>query len=471
MSEILVIDDNLSLCKLLANVASKMGYNTVSRHTLADGKKEVLDNPYDVVFLDVNLPDGNGLEMLPMIRNLPSAPEVIIITGYGNEESAEIAIKNGAWDYIQKTDSPSKIMLPLKRIIQYKSELKGKVPIVLETDGIIGRSPEMKSSLESLAMAAGSSVNILFTGETGTGKELFAKALHRNSQQAQQNFIVVDCSAIPENLVASILFGYRKGAYTGAEHSQEGLILQADKGTLFLDEVGELPLEMQKVFLRVLQERSIRPIGSKNELKSNFRLISATNQDLDQMVDSGKFRKDLLYRLRTMVIHLPPLRTHPDDIAEIALYHLKRFCSQFGVSMKGFSPDILDAMQSYSWEGNVRELVKAVEHAVINAGSAGVLFPKHLPEYIRIKIAKKSVREDSARKIPFQNSSPGKSILEPLKQIRKNAADRAEKEYLKELLSLIGTDIDAACRISGLSRSRYYELLNKHGLTVSPNTR
>ena len=307
------------------------GFDIQSAYTLQEGLKRVQSGAFDVVFLDVNLPDGNGLDILADIREAASSPEVIILTGQGTADGAELAIRSGVWDYIQKPSSIHVMMLPLLRALQYREEkLKGKSPVSLKLEGIIGSSPKMKACYDLISQAAVADVNVLITGETGTGKELFARAVHMNSARSGRNFVVVDCAALQDTLKESTLFGYEKGAFTGADQSREGLIKQADGGTLFLDEIGELPLPMQKSFLRVLQERHFRPLGSIKEIKSNFRLIAATNRNLENLVHSGRFREDLLFRLRTLTIMLPPLREHPEDIADIALYHIARICKRSG---------------------------------------------------------------------------------------------------------------------------------------------
>ena len=312
MANILIIDDDKLICNWIADVVARLGHQSVSAHLLRDGLSKVRSKPFDIVFLDVYMPDGSGFESMPQIKAAGSSPEIIMITGRGDPDEAEQAIQSGAWDYIEKPATFETLKLPILRALEYRAERKsGMPPTVLVRTGIIGDAPKIASSLELLAEAAGSNVNVLVTGETGTGKELFAKAIHYNSARAKRNFVVVDCTALPETLVESVLFGHERGAFTGADRSQEGLIKQADGGTLFLDETGELPLSVQKTFLRVLQERRLRPLGSRQEYESNFRLIAATNRDLDRMVEEGTFRKDLLFRLRAFQLELPPLRRHP----------------------------------------------------------------------------------------------------------------------------------------------------------------
>ena len=313
MASILIIDDDRLVCNMLLDIIQDMGHSVTCSHTLGSGMSKALTENYDLVLLDVGLPDGNGLDAIPRIQKIEPAPQIIIITASGDQNGAELAIRNGAWDYIQKPASVHDMTLPIVRALQYREERKvesrgGVAPKLLALDGIVGNCPKMKGRFELVAQAANSEINVLITGETGTGKELFASAIHNNSLRAKKPFVVVDCSALPETLVESILFGHDKGAFTGAEKAREGLIKQADGGTLFLDEVGELPLSVQKAFLRVLQERRFRPVGSSAEISSDFRLIAATNRDLQKMVHEGTFRNDFLFRLRSFIIELPPLR-------------------------------------------------------------------------------------------------------------------------------------------------------------------
>ena len=461
MADILIIDDEQPICIAMASAIEKMGHHVEYSLALKEGLEKVSSGSFDVVFLDVRLPDGNGLEALPIIRQGSMAPEVIIITAEGEASGAELAIKSGAWDYIEKPPSLSTMMLPLKRAIQYREEKKSKISAVaLKREGIIGDSQQIKDCLDIIAHAAGSNANILISGETGTGKELFARAIHMNSSRSMKAFVVVDCGALPETLVESTLFGHEKGAFTGAEKDKQGLVKQADGGTLFLDEVGELSLNTQKAFLRVLQEKQFRPVGSRKEVQSDFRLLAATNRDLDHMSETGKFREDLLYRIRSMYLELPPLREHPEDIPKLALFHAARICDGYGIGTKGFSPEFLKALNTYQWPGNVRELVNSLENAIADAGDKPTLFAKHLPNNIRIKLAsdlltKKKAQKDSTKKY---QTRPGK-----LPKFR-DFLDDNKRIYLENLMSQTDKNIQEACRISGLSRSSLYDYLKKYNL-------
>ena len=466
MADILIIDDDDLMCQALSHVARRREHNATCVHTLGAGLETAARHPFDVVFLDVRMPDGNGLEVLPRIRELPGAPEIVIMTGYGDPEGAELAIKSGAWDYIEKGSSTKEITLSLVRALEYRKQKKGdgekRSVVALKREEIIGSSPAMKECLDLVAQAAACDASVLITGETGTGKELFARAVHQNSRRAGGNFVVVDCAALPQTLIESLLFGHEKGAFTGADHAREGLVRQANGGTLFLDEVGELPLPIQKAFLRVLQERLFRPVGSPREIESDFRLVAATNRDLDRMVGEEMFREDLLYRLRSFVIELPPLRERPDDIKPLARHHLDRLCERYDQAAKGFSPEFLKTLSAYAWPGNVRELVNTLEQAIAVARLDPILFPKHLPTPIRVQVAQAQVRHGECP----GNIAEAKPVVEvpKLHDFREAVYSQAEKQYLSDLMSLSGNNINDACRISGLSQSRLYALLKNHEL-------
>ena len=299
MARMLVIDDDKLTCDALVELVRTIGHTADFALTGAEGKRMAQATEYDVIFLDVRLPDTNGLVILPDLRQGTPPPEVIMLTGLGDPDGAELAIRNGAWDYLQKPLSPKKILLPLQRVLKYRDSLMecSAPPLLLSRADIIGHSPALERALEHLASAARGDGSVLIHGETGTGKELFAKALHRNSRRKSGPFVVVDCASIPATLLESTLFGHVKGAFTGADRASDGLVLGANNGTLFLDEIGELPLELQKKLLRVLQERRYRPVGGSIEVESDFRLVAATNRNLEQMVEDGDFRRDLLLSL------------------------------------------------------------------------------------------------------------------------------------------------------------------------------
>jgi two-component system NtrC family response regulator len=378
-------------------------------------------------------------------------------------------MKNGAWDYLEKPPAMEVVQLSLLRALEYREAKLARKPVTaLKKMGIIGNSPQIIQCLDEIAQVATGEANVLLTGHTGTGKELFARVIHENSSRANKNFVVVDCAALPENLVESTLFGYEKGAFTGADKSYNGLIKQADGGTLFLDEVGELPLSIQKVFLRVLQERRFRPLRSEKEIHSDFRLIAATNRDLTKMVNDGFFRQDLLFRLQVCTIWLPPLKERDQDIEELTQYYITNLCKRYGTEIKGFSADFFEALNNYDWPGNVRELFHVLEGTFLAGRQDPILFPNHFPLNFRLQ----KLQTETNNKIADINPSSGQKVpsrkLPNLQRYREEVINKAEKDYLLELLPIANGDINQACHLSGLARARLYELLKKHSLSLKP---
>ena len=461
IARILIIDDDEGYQRVFAKLVQVMGHSAMVASTLSEGIEQSESKQFDVVLLDVHLPDGSGLEAIPRFQQGTMPPEIIIVTGLGDADGAELAMQSGVWDYINKGSTLDATKMSLTRALQYRESRRvSHVPVALKTEGMIGSSSRFMASIDFLAQAADSTANVLVMGETGTGKELFARAIHDNSHNATGHFIVVDCAALPETLVESILFGHEKGAFTGADQDQEGLVTQADGGTLFLDEVGELPLSMQKSFLRVLQERRFRPVGSNNELSSNFRLLAATNRNLEKMVSTKKFREDLLYRLRGLTIELPPLRDRTEDIKPLVLHYVTKICELRGREPVGFSPDFFEVLLGHSWPGNVRELINTLEGTVALAGNEPILYSKHLPPTMRAGVARAIFPKKEKMQLETNEDFIMPEDLPPLKEIR----DKVEKKYLEKLTADSGNDVKALCSISGLSRARVYALLKKHGL-------
>ena len=480
MANILVIDDDARIRSLIFEYAKDIHHPVAGAETLAEGLELAEYKDFDLLILDVRLPDGNGLDALPKFRQLESDPEVIIITGVGDTEGATLAINSGAWDYIQKPFSKQEILLQITRALQFRDKKTSARPVSLKREKIIGNSRQLSACLDQVAQSAATDANVLLTGETGTGKELFAQTIYENSSRAEEPFIVVDCAALPENLIESVLFGHRKGAFTGADKDHTGLVAQADRGTLFLDEIGELPLPIQKSFLRLLQERKFRPVGSTREITSNFRLISGTNKNLDELVENNTFRKDLLFRLRTFHLELPPLRERTGDIKELFLHYISQLCEIHRLQVKGYTPEFLDYLNSYDWPGNVREFIHTLEKAVLSDPGNPTLYPFHLPPQLRIHYAqtaaalktgtavsdKDEVRQSKNDKQP--DFSSYLSANPPMKDFREKVTNESEKQYLIHILSLARQDTKAAREMSGLSESRFYTLLRKHGIQTRP---
>ncbi|MBN1829313.1 MAG: sigma-54-dependent Fis family transcriptional regulator [Deltaproteobacteria bacterium] len=460
MARLLIIDDDENVCQVLLKLTTGMNQEAAVANTLKDGLRLAENNNFDLILLDLELPDGNGLKALPRLLRAPSLPEVIIITGTGGVKGAELAFKHGAWHYVQKPFSWDEVSLPITRALQYRMEKTAKKAVALDRAGIIGESEALRRCLDDVARIAATDTSVVITGETGTGKELFARAIHLNSARSSRNFIAVDCGALPENLAESMLFGHEKGAFTGADKANEGLMRQADGGTLFLDEIGDLPPNIQKAFLRTLQERRLRPLGGKKEVPLDFRLVSATNRDLDARVKEGLFREDLLFRIRGVEIKLPPLRERMQDLHEIMIRKIHDICQRYSMGTKGMSPEFLETLASHRWPGNVRELIHVLEYAAASAHGDPTLFPIHLPpEYRSAQFRKEHKREtmDDAEPLEMKREQ---SELPSLGAYR----DRFERTYLLTLLDRTKGDRDLACRLSGISQSRLYGLLKKHNL-------
>ncbi len=400
MERMLIIDDDIEACETIESLITRLKHDCDMAHTISAGKQQLELNNYDVVFLDVGLPDGNGLDLLPEIMQIQDAPEVIILTGKGDADGAELAIKGGVWDYLLKPSSVREITLTLNRALKYRAEKGAKTEQEdLDYSAVIGISQGIEASLRLTKKAANSDANVLITGETGTGKELFARTIHENSGRAGGKFVVVDCASLPVTLVESTLFGHMKGSFTGAQKDTPGLVKTADGGTLFLDEIGEMPLSLQKVFLRVLQEHRFRPVGGAQEVSSNFRLIAATNQNLDAMVDEGKFRSDLLFRIKTMRIRLPALRQRIEDIEPLLYSRMHQLSEKYGLEVKTLGQDLIDTLKSYSWPGNVRELFNILERAMVDAGDEKTLYSVHLPRELRIQVAKLQIEKMTGKEV------------------------------------------------------------------------
>ncbi len=465
MAKILIIDDEPVLRALVGDVAKRLGLDVLQASSFAEGLA-CGQVGVDIVVLDKMLPDCDGLTRIKDIVGLPNNPSVIVITGHGDGDAAEAALRSGAWEFLTKPFGVQKIFQVLKQTITYRANrLQTNRNLELERADILGTSSALNEACQCLQDAAASDVNVLLLGETGVGKELFAKTLYHNSLRAGGPFVAVDCAALPETLVESHLFGHVRGAFTGAERAKDGLLLAAHKGTLFLDEVGELPLSMQKAFLRALEVRSFRPVGSVEEVASDFRLVAATNKDLPKLVDEGLFRKDLLYRLQGMTIRIPPLRDRREDIATLAAHAVHKYCKKYNMPIKAMEAHFIESLHAYAWPGNVRELMHSIERACVAAKGEDELFTIHLPTDMRVSIARngqEGKQNSNTLKVESEYMAFGDDIL-PLKEWK----SRAEYGYIQQVLVQGGGDIRKCAAIAGISRGHFYELLKKHGLSVS----
>ena len=460
MAKILIIDDEVQMCRLLDAQFTAMEHDVCCAQTLSEGLEQLLGDGFDVVFLDVNLPDGSGLDAIGIIQDSPDPPEIIIMTGASDPEGAELAMSLKVWDYIQKGGSIKGYKFSLVRALTFREQKQARGPGKMIAQGRIkGGSSQIKACLAAASKAAENDIPVLISGETGTGKELFARAIHKHSARKDGDFVVVDCASLPDHLVESILFGHVKGSFTSADADRTGLIKLADKGTLFLDEIGELSMSIQKKFLRALQEKRVRPVGAKDEVSCDFRLVSATHRDLLAMIKTGEFREDLYYRISSTRLQIPPLRRRKDDILELVRSHMDRKKSLYGGFDHELSQAVIEELEYYDWPGNVRELLNAVDHACSDAGREGILFPTHLPEHIRASNIKSKIqaRETIDAVMP---QSPDRV---PVKEMSlKDYVEKSKARYLEDLMVQTGGDIKKACRLSGLSTGHLYSLLKKY---------
>jgi two-component system NtrC family response regulator len=466
LPKVLLVEADPRITEEMRTIIASLGLDLVRVNSPQAAIAAAAETPIDLVLFDTDLLAGAGLEIISDLIYSPGTPEVIALAETADPNRAEAAIRRGAWTYLLKPTPPNDLRYQIERILLYrKSKAETDEPPSIDREGIIGESNRIKIALERMAFACHGDANVLITGETGTGKELFARTIHQNSSRAEGNFIVIDCAALPENLVESTLFGHVKGAYTSADHPKLGLIEEADGGTLFLDEIGELPFPVQKSFLRVLQERRFRPVGGGRETSSDFRMIAATNRDLEALVAAGKFREDLLFRLRTFVLDLPPLRDYLSDLPALAAHYVDFLSVRMGLAPKAVSPTFFEELASYKWPGNVRELITSLERAILAAKDEPILFPKHLPLPIRVQLAREAASTETE---PAGEGIPAwPAPLPTFAEAREAATAAAEAAYLTDLINRTTGNTATACRISGLSRSRLYALLGKYGISTS----
>ena len=385
MTTLLIVDDEESVRYSFRRIFSGGGVETLTAATAADGLEQVRRFNPDVVVLDLQLPDGSGLDLFRQIHALAPKRPVVFITAHGTTQTAIEAMKGGAFDYLVKPLDLDRLTQVLERAFE-AARLMGVpalLPAVEPGDPIIGRSPVMQEMSKAVGRVAPQDVTVLILGETGSGKELVARALYSHSRRADKPFLAVNCAAIPEQLLESELFGHEQGAFTGATRRRIGKFEQCDGGTLFLDEIGDMPPLLQAKILRVLQEQQFERVGGAETLTARVRVLAATNQDLAALIAAGRFRKDLYYRLNAVTIAVPPLRDRMEDVAELANYFLFRFDRELNLSLRGFAPEVLDRFQAYPWPGNVRELQGVVKQSMLNA-SGHVILPEFLPAQFQV---------------------------------------------------------------------------------------
>ncbi len=382
IEKVIVLEDDAIVRANLENFLRRQKFDVVTAPTLAIARDALSRDNFDLIFMDMRLPDGDSIELLKELQTRPQRPLAVVMTGFGSVESAVECMKNGSFDYLIKPFSTEQIEVTLRKAQEFSQLVKVNHFLSQESDDdereLIGRSPAMENLRQLIRKVARTQATVLIHGESGTGKELVARALYRESPRAEAAFIKVNCAAVPENLIESEFFGHEKGAFTGAMTKREGRFELAHGGTILLDEISEISPAVQAKLLRVLQERELERVGGNRTIKVDVRVIATTNRDLQQSVEKKEFRQDLYFRLNVVPVHVPPLRERREDIAELAGEFMRRFARKHGVHVKGFTDAALKTLRQHDWPGNVRELQNVIERAVILCGENGMLEPEHL---------------------------------------------------------------------------------------------
>lgn len=445
---ILAIDDEPSVTGSIELILGEAGFEVLTAPSFADAVEILKETQVDLVITDLRLPDGTGIDVITHVKKGTPDVEVILMTAYGSLDITIEAIKAGAYYYLEKPYTRDRLLALVDRALQLialrqeNETLKRTLAGESETFGMIGRDAKMCQIFETIRTAAPSDASVLIEGESGTGKELIAAAFHTQSQRADGPFIRINCAAIPHELIESELFGYKKGAFTGADRDKRGLIEAANQGTLLLDEIAEMPVHLQTKLLRVLQERRLRRLGDEREIDVNFRLVSATNRNTAAIIDEGLLRKDLYFRISTIKIKVPPLRERLDDVPLIAGRFLKRFNEQYGKNIRDLSPDTVLRLIRYDWPGNIRQLESVIERAVLFC-SGDQLLPICLPE-------------------EFQTRSAGSSfIIPPLLPM-----EEIEREAIMQTLERTAGNVKKSAQILRFPRPTFYRKLKKLGIKV-----
>lgn len=446
---ILLVDDEQDICDLLSSLLSSAGAEMDCALDEAEAAEKLAGRLYDVVLTDLNLGAGSGLRICDLVNRMQPGVPTIVVTGYGSLDAAVGAIRAGAYDFIAKPIDAAMVMVAVERALEHRRvhvmlrDLEGRLRERNAPGELVGECTAMKRVYEMVERVRDAPVSVLIYGESGTGKELVARALHQGTERADKQFVAVSCAAIPANLLEDELFGHSKGAFTDARSARAGLFEQADGGTLFLDEIGEMPLAMQPKLLRVLQERTVRPIGDSREIPVDVRIVAATNRDLESEVEKGNFREDLFYRLNVVQISLPPLRARGNDILLLAAHFIEGARKRIGREVKGLTSEAAHCLLEYEWPGNVRQLQNCIESAV-TLTQTDHLTPLDLPEKIR----------------DFR--PPTRALGPEVHPEHVLSLEEVERRYIEQVLALSGDNKSQAARLLGLDRRTLYRKLERY---------
>jgi two-component system response regulator PilR (NtrC family) len=457
-ARILVVDDESSLRQMMDVLLRRLGHDVQLASGVAEASELITSGvgPFDLIMTDLMMADGNGLQVLDHARRVSENTQVLLVTAHGSVETAVEAMRRGAYGYLEKPLSVATARAVVEKALEKRALLKDNAALRTLTRGLtsessplIGRSAPFLAAMEFVKRAAPTRASVLITGESGTGKELFARAVHQGSDRRDGKFLVLNCGAIPENLMESELFGHEKGSFTGADKKSLGVFREADGGTLFLDEVGEIPLVLQVKLLRALQERKVRPVGGTAEIPVDVRIVAATNRDLGQMVKEKVFREDLFWRLNVLRVQLPSLRERRDDLPVLIEHFRARFANEQGRSLIAFSPEAMRALVSHEWPGNVRQLQHAIESAVLLARTSTITLDDLPPEILGAQLPAR-----------------GEVALPPEGIDLEATLERIERSLIRQALERSRGVRTKAAQTLGLSfRSLRYRL-QKLGMTV-----
>ncbi len=474
MSRVLIIDDDDQLRKSFQKLLKEEGYEVSGAASGEAGLAEVRRQPPDLVIVDMRLPGMNGLETFQQIQRIEPKLPAIVMTAYGTTETAIEATKIGAFDYILKPfDIPEMLGLIAKaieagRLMRSPVEMNAG-PEDFGKEAIIGRSAAMQDVYKAIGRVAPTDATVLIRGESGTGKELVARAIYQHSRRAAKPFLVINCVAIPETLLESELFGYEKGAFTGATHRRIGKLEQANGGTVFLDEIGDMPFSLQSKILRLLQERSIERLGGRETIPVDVRVIAATNRDLEAAIDAGRFREDLYYRLKVVSIFLPPLHQRNGDIPLLTAYFVKRFARETGISPPIIHPEAMDLLSSYPWPGNVRELANTIQKAVIFSRGAPIgaeNIAAALGEKQTVSAEEAENQEQTLRRIFRSVIQAGSG-----EHLYDSYFDYLSRLFITEAINIADGNRSRAAKLLGLSRPTLHAKIEKYGLKIESSVR
>jgi two-component system nitrogen regulation response regulator NtrX len=463
---ILVIDDEAAIRDSLRMILEYENYEFAGAASGPDGVAQVRRDPPDMVVLDIKMPGTNGLETLAEIRKLDESLPVAMISGHGTITDAMQATRLGAFDFIEKPFTSERVLVTVQKGLELRSLRRENRELKLAMESkyeIVGSSPALRRVLESLQRAAPTNATVMLLGESGVGKELVARTIHRNSARAGQRFIQVNCAAIPEELIESELFGHEKGSFTGATEKQIGKFEQADRGTIFLDEVGDMSPKTQAKVLRVLQEQEVERLGSARTIKVDVRVIAATNKNLEEAIQRGEFREDLYFRLNVIPIQVPPLRDRREDIPLLVQHFARRTSEEHNLKPKRFEPRAIEALQRYRWRGNIRELRNAIERLMIMA-PADVVRLEDLPAEMRGDGVLRPVTADvSAAASQARPAETGASTT-PAPGTLREFKEAAERAFLVEKLRENNWNISKTAEALDTPRSNLYKKLEQYGI-------